>query len=78
MWSDIDYMNAYRDFTYDETELRYKGLPEFVKELNTKGMHYIPILDAGISLRPGQNYDAYDKGKEEDLFIKIRDEDLIV
>lgn len=51
-WSDIDYMVSYRDFTIDDSDYRYKGLPEFVKELNDKDMHYIPIIDAGISLRP--------------------------
>eukprot|EP00347_Sterkiella_histriomuscorum_P022543 403338093 len=78
MWSDIDYMDSYKDFTYDSTEQRYKGLPDFVTDLNKNNMHYIPILDAGISLRPNTGYSAYDQGKQKDLFIKIRDEDLIV
>lgn len=31
MWSDIDYLNSYRDFTYDT--LHYAGLPNFIAEL---------------------------------------------
>jgi len=31
-WSDIDYMQDYRDFTYDK--VNYKGLPGFVKKLH--------------------------------------------
>ena len=31
-WNDIDYMDSFRDFTYDKKN--YKGLPEFVEELH--------------------------------------------
>jgi len=48
IWSDIDYMRDYVDFTYNNDT--YKGLPDFVKDLHDKyGMKYIPIIDAGIA-----------------------------
>lgn len=50
-FSDIDYLHDYKDFTYDP--VRYKGLGDFVKELKAKGMHWIPIMDAGVAQRVG-------------------------
>ncbi|RWS25262.1 Lysosomal alpha-glucosidase-like protein, partial [Leptotrombidium deliense] len=31
-WNDIDFMDNYKDFTYDP--IKYKGLPDFIKELH--------------------------------------------
>jgi alpha-glucosidase (family GH31 glycosyl hydrolase) len=53
-WSDIDYLQSYRDFTHDP--VRYADLPDFINELHTKSMHYVPILDAGIAKRPTGEY----------------------
>jgi alpha-glucosidase (family GH31 glycosyl hydrolase) len=50
MWSDIDYLDNYRDFTYDP--IRYAGLPQYIEELHNKSMRYVPIIDAGIAMRP--------------------------
>ena len=40
-WNDIDYMDAYRDFTIDNN--KFAGLSEFVDDLHEKGMHYVII-----------------------------------
>jgi alpha-glucosidase (family GH31 glycosyl hydrolase) len=61
-------MEAYRSFTYDTD--RYAGLPQFVDQLHANNMHYVPILDAGVSARPWGNYAAYDSGVAQDLFVK--------
>jgi len=66
-WSDIDYLKDYRDFTFD-SDGSYSGLKEFVDELHSKHMHYIPILDAGLAQRAG--YDAYEEGKKAGIFVK--------
>ena len=49
IWSDIDYMKDYRDFTYDEK--RFDGLPDFVNRIHEDHLHYIPIIDAGVAKR---------------------------
>jgi len=60
MWSDIDYMYEYRNFEYDK--VAFNGLPEFITSLHSKGMKYIPIIDAGIAMKPDNNYTAYNNG----------------
>lgn len=35
-------MDEYRDFTYDE--VKFAGLPEFVDDLHSKGMHYVLMI----------------------------------
>ncbi|XP_046491044.1 lysosomal alpha-glucosidase-like isoform X1 [Neodiprion pinetum] len=68
-WNDIDYMDRNNDFTYDKKD--FKDLPEFVDELHSVGMHYIPIIDAGLSAseKPGE-YLPYDEGLRERIFVK--------
>lgn len=62
-------MDNQNDFTYDKEN--YKGLPAFVKELHDKGMHYIPLIDPGVSAseKPG-TYPPYDEGISMDIFVK--------
>ena len=68
-WNDIDYMDKYNDFTYDK--VKFKGLPEFVDEVHEAGMHYIPIIDPGISAsEPAGTYPPYDDGFKAGIFIR--------
>ena len=74
-WVDIDYMQEYRDFTYAATDMNnnpgdFSGLPEFVNELHSKNMRFVPIIDAGVAYRPGQDYGAFDRGMQQDVFLK--------
>ena len=62
-------MNSYKDFTYDTTA--FKDLPAFVDGLHKNNQRYVPILDIGVAMRPGQDYSAYDDGIKDDVFIKI-------
>lgn len=41
-YGDIDYMDEQRDFTYDTVS--YAGLPDYVRELQAGGKHYVIIL----------------------------------
>ena len=81
-WSDIDYLKEYRDFTYD-SEGSFAGLDTFVEGLHNKSMHWIPIVDAGIAARnnpqqDGKNYEAFDDGVKEDIFIKDENGEVLL
>ncbi|RWS13457.1 lysosomal alpha-glucosidase-like protein, partial [Dinothrombium tinctorium] len=68
-WVDIEYMENFNDFTYDQNI--FANLPEFIRELHKKGMHFVIILDPGISSGEPQNtHPPYEIGVEMDIFIK--------
>ncbi|XP_033207449.1 lysosomal alpha-glucosidase-like [Belonocnema kinseyi] len=68
-WNDLDYMDRNNVFTYDK--VKYKDLPQFVKQLQTNGMHYILRIDAGISGSSENNsYMPYVEGLNQSIFIK--------
>ncbi|KAK7068401.1 hypothetical protein SK128_024681, partial [Halocaridina rubra] len=68
-WNDIDYMDQNKDFTYDREN--YKDLPSFVEEMHQVGMHYIPIIDPGISAaEPLHTYPPWDEGVALNIFVK--------
>ena len=67
MWSDIDYMDKYEDFTVDQQN--YSGLGKFVTFLHEHGQHYIPIVDAGIASMPGGDYKTYNDGVKAGVFL---------
>ncbi|KAF4522943.1 hypothetical protein B566_EDAN012638 [Ephemera danica] len=68
-WNDLDYMQRGNDFTYDKSS--FAELPMFVEQLHKDGMHYIPLIDAGIaSGEPTGSYAPYDKGLELGIFVK--------
>lgn len=57
-WNDIDYMIEQNDFTINPVE--YAGLSDFVDELHDAGMHYVPIVDPGISANePAGKYQRF-------------------
>lgn len=68
IWSDIDYMDGYKDFTWDP--VNFGDLPAFLEEVHEGNQQYIPILDAGIAQRKGGDYSAYNSGVEQDVFVK--------
>lgn len=78
MWSDIDYMQNYRNFLYDD-KLAFKELPDFIKQVHDLGMKYVPILDAGTAARPlpEDNYEEYLEGEKDGVFMKINGETFI-
>ena len=66
---DIDALDGRKTFTYDKKN--FANLPQFVSDLHKVNMKFIPIVEIGISSdgKPG-TYEAYDLGKEMDIFVK--------
>ena len=65
IWSDIDYMRDYVDFTIDETRFPVKRFNEVLQKYQKR---WVPIIDAGIGLKN----DTYAVQKIEDLDIGIK------
>ena len=66
IYLDIDYMEKYKDFTVDESS--FPEFPKFVEEMRARGIHLVPIIDAGVKVEEG--YDVYYEGVEKGYFFK--------
>lgn len=69
VYLDIDYMERYKDFTVDEE--RFPEFEKFTSEMKEKGIHLVPIIDAGVKIEEG--YPVYEEGVEENYFCKDED-----
>lgn len=74
VWADIDFMDDNNDFTYDRKN--FANLPEFVDSLHKSNMHFVTILDPGISQEP--NHYPYELGEQMDVFIKNATNQVLV
>lgn len=74
IYLDIDYMEDYKDFTINSKS--FPNFPEFVKEMRARGIHLIPIIDAGVKIEEG--YDVYEEGVEKGYFVKKENGDNLV
>lgn len=66
VWSDIDYMKEYADFSIDP--VNYAGLGKFVEKIRKRDIHWVPIIDAGIKY--GKDDPYYVLGEKMNTFIK--------
>lgn len=82
IWTDIDYMNQYRDFENDQNTFGYSEAAEFLAKLHANGQHYVPIVDSAIyHPNPDNASDAYptfDRGVEADAFMLNPDGSLYI
>ncbi|KAK6627284.1 hypothetical protein RUM44_009761 [Polyplax serrata] len=76
-YNDIDYMHNQNDFTIDP--VKFHGLDALVDDIKKAGMHYVMILDPGVSAsEPKGTYPPYDDGIAQDIFIKNEDGSVFV
>lgn len=69
LYLDIDYMDGYRVFTWDET--RFPEPERFVSALRQEGFRVVTIVDPGVKVDEG--YAVYTGGRERDLYCKTGD-----
>jgi len=69
IWTDIDYMDMYRDFTLSSAN--FSDLPGYVSNWrNNNAIKYVPIMDAAIAYEPDNKSSAYSRGSSKNVFIK--------
>lgn len=77
IWTDIDYMEMFRDFTTDPNRFNQDEGRQFLDQLHASGRHYIPITDSAIYIPNPQNatdaYGTYTRGHGSDAFMLIND-----
>ena len=82
IWSDIDYMNQYRDFEHDANSWGYDKGAKFLDALHANGQHFVPIVDSAIYVPNPSNasdaYPTYDRGVDANAFILNPDGSLYI
>jgi alpha-glucosidase len=69
IYLDIDYMDAYRVFTWDKQ--RFPDPPKLISDLKSQGFQTVLIVDPGIKL--DENYSVYRDGRLNNIFVKNPD-----
>jgi alpha-glucosidase len=82
IWTDIDYMNQYRDFENDEVRFGYEEGAKFLSKIHANGQHYIPIVDSAVYIPNPTNasdtYPIFDRGNATNSFMLNPDGSLYI
>ncbi|EGW32344.1 Glucoamylase 1 precursor [Spathaspora passalidarum NRRL Y-27907] len=83
IWTDIDYMDTYKDFTNDPYRYPTDKYQQLLEELHSNNQHYVPIFDAAIYVPNPNNatdnaYTPFHAGNESDIFLKNPDGSLYI
>ncbi|KAJ2764163.1 hypothetical protein IWQ57_005272, partial [Coemansia nantahalensis] len=70
-WTDIDYMDARRDFTFDSGAFPLAGMQRQLAELHARGQKMVLIVDPAI--QANGSYAPYARGREMDVFVRRSD-----
>ena len=68
VYMDIDYMEDYKDFTVNQEN--FPDFEAYVNEMKEKGIHLVPIIDAGVKVEAG--YDVYEEGVEKNSSANVK------
>ncbi|HEY5154883.1 MAG TPA: TIM-barrel domain-containing protein, partial [Acidimicrobiales bacterium] len=74
LWLDIDYMDGYRVFTWDEQA--FPDVDGMLGRLDDQGFKVITIVDPGIKAEPG--YRIFDQARERDVLCKTEGGDTYI
>ena len=69
VYLDIDYMERYKNFTVNRET--FPDFEKLVEETKARGIHLIPIIDAGVKKEEG--YAVYEEGRAKGYFCKTAD-----
>jgi alpha-glucosidase/alpha-D-xyloside xylohydrolase len=68
IWVDIDYMNGFRDFTFDESTFSQTEMLQLSERVRAAEQRLVYILDPIIKI--DEDYDTYTSGVEDNVFIR--------
>ena len=71
---DIDYMDDYKDFTWDPA--KFPNLKAMTEDFRRQHIRVMPIIDAGVKVEPGDP--TYDEGLRNGYFCRKENGDVFV
>lgn len=82
IWTDIDYMSEYRDFTNGAENFPVPAGQAFLGRLHAAGQRYVPIIDANIYVPDPTNssdaYSVFERGNEMNVFIRDGEDSIYI
>jgi alpha-glucosidase len=72
IWLDIDYMNGYRNFTWNTDQ--FPDPSQMIDDLHKQGLHLVTIIDPGTKV--DEDYPVFKQGMEYDYFCRYQGGEL--